>query len=178
MCPDASSRLHMVEQTALFLGRVEVSGIDGEEVAVEVGPHGRFAVQGALDVIGLKGDHFADADDEIDQSFSSGPVVADADEGRFDVGMKDGSQHFAFGALPGIVAGQLDFHEMLIAPHRLSCGASDQSLNMVFCLIDFRRFPMDRPDFDQMGRTERRFNKRGIRHEPACSNGETFLHRD
>src|SRR5437762_13765345 len=71
------------------------SRIGGELAGVEVGPHGGVGVEGALDVVGLVGEHLADADDQVDEAFAGGPVVADADVAGVDVGVVGGGERFA-----------------------------------------------------------------------------------
>jgi len=62
-------------------------------------------VEGTFDVVGLVGKHFADADDEIDESLAGGPVIAYADVGGIDVGMIDRGEHLAGGGGAGVVGG-------------------------------------------------------------------------
>ena len=104
--PQGVSRLKSLAE----FGGVKVAVVGGQLLAVQVGPHGGFGVEGAFDVVGLAGEHLTDADDQVDKSFARGPVVADADRGGVDVGVEDRRQHPALGAKAGIIGRELDFH--------------------------------------------------------------------
>src|SRR5687767_6340647 len=81
----------------LQVRRPHVAGVGGELRDVQVGPHRGLAVEGALNVVRLVRQHFADADDEVNKSLAGRPVVADADRGRVDVGVEHRREHPALG---------------------------------------------------------------------------------
>src|SRR5205809_7602184 len=98
---------------------------------VQVSPHGGFAVEGGVDVVGLVGNHFGDADDEIDEAFAGGPVIADADGGGVDVGVENRGEHAALGGDARVFAGELDFGQMLLARGVYFFQALDEELDDV-----------------------------------------------
>jgi len=118
---------------------MDVAGVGGELVAIQVGPHGGFAVEGTFDVVGLVREHFADANDEVGETFGGGPMVSDADRGRLNVRMEDRCEHSAFGALPWIVARQLNFHLVLFVRNRLAAVASHKAADAVLDDVEVGR---------------------------------------
>ncbi len=76
--------------TLVQLGGMQFAAVDREKSAVLIGPHSRFAVQGALDVVRLVGDHFRDSHDQFDKFLAGRPMVTHTNRSRLDVGMKMG----------------------------------------------------------------------------------------
>src|SRR5882672_2250455 len=68
----------------------QVCLLEREAFDVFLGPGGGLGVVGAFGVVALVAEHFADAADELGEGLAGAPVVADADFGGVDVGVKDG----------------------------------------------------------------------------------------
>src|SRR2546421_6715234 len=110
----------------------EVSLFQGESVGVFFGPGGGFGVQRAFGVVALEAKHFADAADELGEGLAGAPVVADADFGGVDVGMKYRGEHAAEGGLAGVIDGEEDFRAMGVADAEVIAGSGDQRLYFEF----------------------------------------------
>lgn len=84
---------------------------------MKICPHSSLAIKRTLDVVRLVGDHLPDADDKIAKTFGRRPVVADADDGWFDVRMEDRCKHSTGRRRPRVGSGKFDFYFMVVAKH-------------------------------------------------------------
>jgi len=114
---------------------MEVAGVDGKLFGVEVGPHCRLGIEGALDVVGLVGDEFADADDEIREAFAGGPMIADTDGGGVDVGVEYRGEHPAMRGKAWVVGGKANFDLMNLAGDGLVGFAAFEAADEVFDFV-------------------------------------------
>ena len=143
---------------------MDVACVCGQAAAIQVHPHRGFAIERAFDVVGLVGEHLTDANDEVRESLGGGPVITDADGGRFDVRMKDRGEHPTLRALAGIVASQLNLHEMLLARNRLAAVAPCQAADVVLDGVEIRRVARRGHDLNQRGLLKGRSHLLGIGH--------------
>src|SRR6266568_604009 len=104
----------------------EVGFFQGQPVHVFFGPSGGLCIQRAFGVVALEAEHFTDAADELGEGLAGAPVVADADFGGVDVGVKHGREHAAKGGLAGVVDGEEDFSAVSLADAEVFGGGRDQ----------------------------------------------------
>ncbi len=153
---------------------MDVARVGGQVGAIQVHPHRGFAVEWAFDVVGLVGDHLTDANDEVSESLRGGPMIAHADGRRFDIRMKDRRQHLTFRALAGIVPGELNLHEMLLARDRLTAVASRQAADVILDGVVVWRVARCGHDLDQREILKDSSHLLGIGHQATDADGKLW----
>src|SRR5262249_39843808 len=115
--------------------------VERQAVFMLAHPAGRFAVEWALHIVRLVGDHLADPGHDAPQRLARTPVVADADGVRGDVRVEDGRQHPALRRQARIAARQDDLDQVL--RHDLDVVIdAPQAAQMVLDLIAARRIAL------------------------------------
>lgn len=153
-------------------GRSDVAGIDGEKGSVLRCPLGGEAVEWTFCVVLLVSDHAADADDEIVETFGSGPEVADADAGVVEVGMEDGREHAALRRAAWIAERKIDFELVDIALEDFTVGRYEETLDVVGDAIDLRRHPRSAGEHDDRPVGKASDESFVVELEAACARGE------
>ena len=84
----------------------------------------RLAVERALDVVRLIGQHLCDAHDQVGQPFTGGPVIADANRALVEVRMKDRREHRTLRAEARVIACELNQDEVVHPLDRFAFGVA------------------------------------------------------
>lgn len=119
--------------------RRDSARIDRKQLDVLRSPLGSQPIERALGVVLLIGNHSANANHEIIQSFGSRPKIAGADRHVAKVGMKDRRQHSALGRAYGITEREVHLEKVSIAFEKAPVGVDIPSLDAISKSIDFRR---------------------------------------
>src|SRR5262249_2567378 len=118
------------------------------------------------------GDHAADSDNEIVQSFGSRPEIPDTNGGVVEIGVEDGCQHAALRCASWIAEGKIHFQMMYRTFLDLAVRSDEQSLDVVDKTVDFRRHAGSASDLDQRPASEAFLQKVVIEFQTADARRE------
>ena len=105
------------------------------------GPFGRQAIERALGVVLLVGNHSADANDQVIQTFRGRPEITDAYATLVKIWMEHRGHHAALRGTPGIAEREVHFELMGAALLDFTGWRDEQALDLEGDAIDFRRHP-------------------------------------
>lgn len=148
---------------------MQIAGIGRQQVRMEICPHGSFPIQWTFDVVDLERNHFSDPHNEINQTFTGGPVIADADRGRFNIRMENRREHFALRTLTRVLPGQLNLDAMTIRRNRSPLRIPDQPAHMILHLVSLWRIPDNLKHLNGGEIAKGGLHLSGLRCEPSLS---------